>query len=439
MSYAILDVTIVDVEKGCVLPGQTVLIQGDRIVRIGAQGAVEIPQGAEVVLGQGLYLMPSLVDAHVHYFDAPIFGRLMVANGVLLVRDMGMPNEYILPLRDQLNRGEAFGPEMVAVGVILDGDPPMIPPISLGIKTPEDGRAGVRRQAEAGADMIKVYSRLGKDAFLAVLDESRKLGLKVVGHIPDAIYVEDAAAAGLSSCEHFFGFEKLVAKLLGEPVRFDFLGTGAEVDYFMRLSEVRPDDLELVYRRLRASGLSICPTVVISRVGTQFEAIKVGRFKGSEYTSPGLLSMWRLQWSSQGDLPDFIWKNWAQMVVGLNRAGVPLMVGTDLMVPGILPGISVHEEMAIWQEVGIPPAEVLRGATIVPAQFMGRGDHLGTICQGKTASMILVRANPLEDVRNAQQIEGVFLKGNYLNRQALDRLLDEAKELARGGDASPAD
>jgi len=130
-------------------------------------------------------------------------------------------------------------------------------------------------------------------------------------------------------------------------------------------------------------------------------------------------------------LPDYIWQNWARMVNGLNRAGVPLMVGTDLMVPGILPGYSVHEEMLIWQEAGIPAADVLRSATLVPAQFMNLGDRLGSIVEGKTASMVLVRANPLQDIRNAQQIEAVFLRGKYFSRSDLDRLLDEARELAR--------
>ena len=106
------------------------------------------------------------------------------------------------------------------------------------------------------------------------------------------------------------------------------------------------------------------------------------------------------------------------------------MVGTDLMVPGILPGFSVHEEMAIWQEAGIAPADVLRSATMVPAQFMGLGDRLGSVSEGKTASLALVRANPLDDVRNAEQIEGVFLRGSYFSRDDLDGLLVEARELA---------
>ena len=107
------------------------------------------------------------------------------------------------------------------------------------------------------------------------------------------------------------------------------------------------------------------------------------------------------------------------------------MVGTDLMVPGIIPGFSVHEEMLIWQEAGILPADILRSATLVPAQFMGLGERLGSISEGMTASMVLVRANPLEDIRNTQEIESVFLRGEYFNRAALDQLLAEAKVLAQ--------
>jgi imidazolonepropionase-like amidohydrolase len=125
------------------------------------------------------------------------------------------------------------------------------------------------------------------------------------------------------------------------------------------------------------------------------------------------------------------WQNWAQMVKEMNKAGIPLMVGTDLSVPGIIPGYSVHEEMVIWQEAGIPPADVLRSATLVPVQFMGLGDHLGTVAKEKTASLVLVKANPLEDIRNAQLVEAVFLRGKYYSRDDLNRLLSEARELAR--------
>ena len=137
-----------------------------------------------------------------------------------------------------------LGPEMIATGSILDGDPPLIPAISLGLRTPEAGRAAVRQQAEAGVDEIKVYSRLDKDVFLAIVDEAQQVGLKVVGHVPDSVYIEDAAAAGLKSSEHLFGFEKVIVKLLGGYVRQTYAGMGSEAGYLQRLGEVDPEELQ---------------------------------------------------------------------------------------------------------------------------------------------------------------------------------------------------
>ncbi len=428
---AILNVTIIDVEGGRAVPGQTVIIVNERIDRIGGQTEVEIPAGADKVDGSGLYLMPGLVDAHAHYFDASTFGRLMIANGVLLVRDMGMPNEYILGLRDQLNRGETLGPEMVTTGAMLDGVPPLIPTISMGVKTPEEGRAAVRQQAEAGVDMIKVYSRLDKDAFLAILDEAEGLGLRVVGHVPDTINLEEAAQAGLKSIEHWNGFEKVIAKLLGEPVEYTFTGIGAGYPYLLRLAEVEPEKLQAFYQRLQTTGVTLVPTVVTFKDFPDVDALDLQSLPNGAYIPQSMFGMWKSLWAGQTEFPAQFWPNWAQMVKEMNQAGIPLMVGTDLMVPGILPGFSVHEEMAIWQEAGISPAEVLRSATSVPAQFLGCGDQLGSITVGKTASMVFLRENPLEDVRNAQQIEGLFLRGQYYSRKDLDRLLEEAKEYAR--------
>jgi imidazolonepropionase-like amidohydrolase len=429
--YAIVDVTVVDVEKGTAVPGQTVLVTDERIDEIGPTKDLGIPEGARTIDGHSLYLMPGLVDAHVHFFDPPVFGRTMIANGVLLVRDVGLPTEEAMELRDELNRGELLGPEMVATGALVDGYPPLIPDISLGVQTPQEGREAVRQQAAAGVDMIKVYSRLDKETFLAIVDEAQKLGIKAVGHVPESVYIEDAAAAGLSSSEHLFGFEKVIAKLLGAPVNLTYVGMGADAGYLLRLNEVKREELQGVYQRLRASGLTVCPTVIVYQTGTRLEAIFAGDFSRSEYISQTVLDIWKTQWSQQSQIGDALWQSWAQMVQQLNQAGIPLMVGTDLVFPGIIPGFAVHEEMAIWQDAGISPADVLQSATIVPAQFMGLDHRLGTIAEGKAASMVLVDANPLEDIRNAQQIKGVFLRGQYLNGEDIERLLVEAKDLAR--------
>lgn len=430
-SHTITGVSVVDVETGIVLPDHTVVIEDGVLQAVRPSGEIRPVRGAHVIDGRGLYLMPGLVDAHVHFFDPASFGRMMIANGVVLVRDMGQPTEQALQMRDALNRGEMLGPEMIVTGAMLDGNPPLIPAISMGLDTPEAARAAVRQQAEAGVDEIKVYARLNKDVFLAILDEAGKAGLKVVGHVPDSISLEDAAAAGMDESEHLFGFEKVIVALLGGHARRTYDGMGSEIDYLQRLGEVNQEELQAVYQRLRASGLTVCPTVVVYKIGTHYEDIKAGEFEGKEYVSPGIFDLWRSQWAAQKDLEDFIWQNWAQMVSELNQAGVPLMIGTDLATPGIIPGDSVHQEMTIWQEAGIPPADILRSATLTPARFMEKDDRLGTVAEGKIASLVLLRANPLEDIRNAESIEAVFLRGQYYSRDDLDRLLDEARELAR--------
>jgi imidazolonepropionase-like amidohydrolase len=364
----------------------------------------------------------------VHFLDASTFGPLMIANGVTLARDTGLPTQSALEVRDALNRGDLLGPEMVATGAILDGYPPIIPLISVGVRTPDEARVAVRQQAAAGVDMIKVYSRLSRDAFLAILDEAKALGLKVVGHVPETVSIEDAAAAGLACSEHFFGFERMIGRLLGGPVRSTYAGMGADAGYFLRLGEVDPQALQGVFGRLRDSGLTVCPTIVTFQAGVHTTQFQSGDFPLDEYISSTVLETWRALWSGQADLPDAIWQSWAKMVRRLNEAGVPLMTGTDLSVPGVIPGFSLHDELAIWQDAGIPAADVLRSATVVPAQFMGLGDRLGSLAEGKTASMVLLRANPLEDIGNARGIEAVFLRGRYFDRAALDRMLKEVRE-----------
>jgi len=429
--YAIVDVTVIDVEAGVARPGRTVLVRDDRVDAIGPADDVSVPSDAVIIDGRGLFLMPGLCDAHVHCVDPEVFGRVMVANGVLFARDMGMPTADILNVKDRLNRGVLIGPELVATGTILDGEPPLIPSVSLGVPTADAARAAVRELAQAGVDMIKVYSRLDGDVFLAALDEAHALGLEVAGHVPDSIPIEQAAAAGLDSSEHFFGFDKLIGRLLGAPVQQHYVGMGVDVVHFLRVGELDPAKLREALDGLRRSGLTVCPTVVTFEVGTRTTQFLSGTFPGSEYVSQTLLETWRSLWAQQTDLPEFVWQTWAHLVVKLHKAGIPLMVGTDLSTPGTLPGSSVHDEMAIWQDAGIPAADILRGATLVPARFMGLDDRLGTIAEGKTASMVLLRANPLDDVRNAREIEAVFLRGRYYDRKTLDRLLEEARDLAK--------
>lgn len=432
--YAITGVGVVDVEKGVVHQDQTVVISGDRIQRVGLRTAVSVGKDLQVIAGHGQFVMPGLVDAHVHFADPPLFARMMIANGVLTVRDLGQPNESALTTRQVLNSGGMPGPEMTVSGWILDGAPPIIAQASLALRTPDEGRAAVRQQAEAGVDHIKVYSKLERDVFLAIVDEASRAGLKPVGHVPESVYVEDAAVSGLRSIEHLHGFGKLLGRLLGEPPVLKSGGIGTDIGFWARLPQVNHGALRAELRRLSATGVAVCPTVVTFKAFADLtEATLSARtYPQSEYVSAVIENYWKAFWvPSQRGLMEKTWPRMADFVAELHRAGVTLLVGTDLLMAGIVPGDSVHQEMALWQEAGIPAADVLRSATIVPSRFMGRDHRVGTVAEGKVASVVLVRANPLENICNARQIEGVFLRGQYYDRNDLDRFLKEARDLAR--------
>ena len=427
---AVVGAAIVDVENGVILENRTVIVSGEKILRIQPLSDKAIPEDAKIIDGRGLFLIPALFDAHVHDMDPATFGPLMISHGILFVRDMGNATPDALALREGSRTGELFGPDMIVTGAILDGDPPSIPQISIPCPTPEAGREAVRAQAAAGVNQIKVYSGLRKDVFLAIADETRKLGLKMVGHIPEAVYIQDAAEAGLSSAEHVFGPGKIIAKLRGDPLHLAPKGMGTDIDYFLRLNEIKRDDFRQALHRIQATGMHICPTLVVFKHMAHLKEILAGDYAMLEYASPFSKELWKNLWGSQppAEFPEALLAGMRDIVRELHLSGIPLMVGTDLLCPGVIPGYSVHEEMALWQDAGISPADILRAATIVPARFLGVDDRLGKIAEGLTASFLLTRENPLKDIRNAAQIENVFFRGRAFDRAELDRLQQDVKK-----------
>ena len=426
--YLITNVAVVDVVAGRVVEPKSVHIVGERIANVG--GGVEIHGDAQVIDGTGLYLVPGLFDAHVHLSASPeTFGPMLIANGVTCVRDTGAPTQAILDLQSRALSGSDLLPQIVCTGAIVDGDPP-IWPFSEACDEPDEARAAVRKLAEAGVDQIKVYSLLKKPVYEAAIAEAHRLGLRVTGHIPLQVSLDEAIAAGQDCVEHFTGFDREIARFTGwrppEDADSPWIGFAAWGAY----PEVTKEQLRDLGRRLKAAGMYQCPTIVVMRgIGRTSDPETANEDPRLAYVPSGTRSFW------SGSRYQKMSTHWGaavthmQAMVGqLHRAGVPLMIGTDLANPYVFAGFSVHEEMELFQEAGIPPVDVLRAATIVPAKFCGVDDELGTIETGKVASLVLVKGNPLDDVRNLSRIEGVFVRGRYFNStQRLD-LLKEVKE-----------
>lgn len=229
----ITHVTVVDTETGKEVQDQTVIIAGDRISDIRAARKAKPPANATVVEGRGKFLIPGLWDMHVHAFTE---GRLdsmfpmFVANGVLGIRDMGtsMPLTAIDHIRKQIANGSLLGPRFVAAGPILDGHPKPMRPTFLAITTPQEGREAVRSLKASGSDIIKVYSWLSRDSFLAIADEANKQNIPFGGHVPFSVSVVEASDAGMKSMEHLYGIA-LACAAREDEIRNELVKGGADL------------------------------------------------------------------------------------------------------------------------------------------------------------------------------------------------------------------
>ena len=431
----ITNVSVVDVGRGAVTPDRAVFVRNGAIEAVGATGAIKPAAGVRVVDGTALYALPGLFDAHVHLNDPDREARLLVANGVLFARDMGGPTDDRLAARARARKGELAGLGLVVTGTILDGSPPYHA-WAAGCDTPEAGRAAVRALRQKGVDQIKVYSRLKPAVYRAILAEAKEQGLKVVGHVPDAVTLAEAAEAGQAGVEHLSRFETLFADLL--PARPGPRGAFAG-GAWERYGELDPG--KLADRLKRVGGVAQCPTLVLHHGQARVPPDARTKAAWAEYVDPPTLAGWTgpvpPQWAEYGRGLTAALPHLGRAVRDQHRAGVPLLVGTDLGNVGVLAGFAVHQEMLLWQEAGVPAPAVLRAATVEPARFLGVGDRYGAVAAGKTASFVLVRKNPLDDVRHAAEIEAVVAGGKLLDRKALDGLLADAREdvLAR----TPAD
>lgn len=422
--YLIKNVSIIDVEKGGILKNKTIIVKEGLINKITSESITNKLEGLKIIDGTGLFIIPGLFDSHVHYLDPEVFGPMFISYGVIFVREMGNVTEGAVTQRDLLNSGKLFGPGMITTGSIIDGNPPVIPEISLACTTNVESREIVRKQLMSGVDEIKVYSRLEKDVFNAIVDECKKNRIKAVGHVPEGVLLEDAARAGLSSSEHFFGFGNVIAKVLNKPPRLQVGGMGNDQDFFLQYPEVKKEILQVELKKISSYGMALCPTLIITKCMANLDEIYNRNYPMLNFISPLLWDIWG-KWQSQKEYMMFfkqIYPYQRYFLKDLYDAEFTLLIGTDLSVAGIIPGYSVHEEMSVWQDAGIPAIDVLRSATLIPAKFMGVDKSLGSIEEGKKASFVLLSDNPLTDINNTQKIEGVFLNGNFFTREEIDEM-----------------
>lgn len=425
---AFVHANVIPMEKEHVLTDQTVIIKNGRIVEIGPSASIKPPDGATAIDAKGKFLIPALSDMHMHLEAKGIFAamapgleitdkdmdfhRLLypyLANGVTLVQVMSALPEHV-PLRDKIKKGELLAPRLV-LSPMMDNDPSAWPPpmVAARVKTATAARQAVIDFKKAGFHRVKVYSFLSEECYRAIVSTAKELGMKVDGHIPQSMSVEQVIEAGQTTIAHS---EEIMKFAKGKY-------TTERIAYFSKL--------------LAKSGTWVTPTLITSRkiianFGNLTEELKRPEIT---YVHPIIQGWWSPEHNLYKPLPPAIQTNiregftfQLQLTKGMHDAGVNLMAGTDTFLPLLVPGFSIHEELAELVGVGLTPYQALRTSTTTPHIYLDEAKDYGTVEKGKIADLVLLEKNPLENIANTKTITGVMVHGQWLSQSTLKKGLD---------------
>jgi imidazolonepropionase-like amidohydrolase len=399
------------------------------------------------VNGRGLYVIPGLWDMHVHVWETDRTFPLFIANGVLGVRNMGGHLDELKRWRAQVVSGELLGPRMVISGPLVDGLNPTHPDHAAVVHDPAEARAIVDSLKENGVDFIKVFDNLTPDEYYAVAEESKKVGLPFAGHLAHGVWASDASTAGQLSIEHLFGSLQESSKNFDEILHLNDSPPASPAEKAARALTLMklevdgfdPERVKNLAELFVKNGTWQVPTLVARRIVP---------FLNDEaaLNDPRLVYISRQDRKEWNELRDrFIKENppefWAlhraayqeELAIAreYHREGVSILGGTDAGGPPfVIPGFDLHNELIALVDAGFTPLEALQSVTLNAAQFLGRADEFGIVANGKAADLVLLDANPLDDIHNTQKIRAVIVQGKYLDRAALDALLAHAKESA---------
>ena len=443
---AFIHATVIDMTGAPPRPEMTVVVEGERIVEIGKTGKVKVPTTARIVDATGKFLIPGLWDMHVHTLigDRPnYFFPLFIANGVTGVREMGasLTFEQINQIRREVAAGKILGPRIFSPGRILDATGGQHPEISVAADTPEQGREFVRSFKQQSADFLKVYDLLSRDVYLSIVDEAKKQGIPWAGHTPFAISAADVSDLGQKSIEHTTGIfisssrdEEVLRKELVETSRTG--NTSLAVRQRIEVKAIGSNDARkeaALFRRFARNGTWQCPTLVVRRSSVLTDENPLLADLRLKYIPLRDRQRWRNIFKGRIARADELegiknrYRRTLEIVGAMYHAKVGILAGTDILNPYLYPGFSLHEELELLVEAGLTPFAALQTATANPAKFFGKEKEFGTIGKGKLADLVLLDANPLEQISNTKRINAVVVNGRFLDRIALDKMLAEVE------------
>lgn len=430
-AVAFANVSLINVESGEVATGRTVVVRGKRVAAI-TDGRGVLPAGTRVVSADGGFLIPGLWDMHTH--SAAMADRELPAHlafGVTGIRNMHTTADTALQLvaaiKRRLAAGTIVGPRFIANGAIVDGPRPAQPG-SVPIPSADAVGRIVDSLAGGGADFIKVYNLLPRESYFALVEAAKRRGIAVVGHVPVTVRAEEAARAGQRSIEHFDGLDfacsthedSIRAEFLAAPSRDAWYRRGAQLTASWSAERCAP-----AVTAFAAARTWQVPTLAVAWAEAFGDSLLLDSAAMAS-VAPAVAERWRVMAADTTHGPDPAAPDrldQARALVRLMRAArVPMLAGTDVGNPFVIPGWSLHHELELLVGAGLTPLEALQTATLNPARFFAATDSLGTIAPGKLADLVLLERNPLDDIRHSRTIRGVMIDGRWHDRAALDRL-----------------
>ncbi|AGH49694.1 exported amidohydrolase family protein [Sphingomonas sp. MM-1] len=449
--------TIVDVEHARTLADQAVVTRGGDIVATGPDAKVARSwQAKRSIDATGRFLIPGLWDMHMHFGGGPELIEenkallpLYIAHGITTIRDCAGDMPYdVLAWRDEIARGTLAGPTLLTSGPKIEG----IKPIwkgTLEVGSQAEVDAAIARLKGLKVDFVKITdSTLKPELFLYAVSQAKAAGLRTSGHIPMALTVGQAVNAGISSIEHLdYAFKAGVkdeARIAADFAagRIDRAEANRELD-----AGFDPATAMAAYRTFAAKGVFVTPTLNGSRVLAWLDSDTHADDAYLAYIGPKLRKTydWRIQRAAQADAARIAARHdhfdrMAATLPMLRDAGVTIIAGTDA---GFLnsfnyPGIGLHDELSLFVAKGLTPADALSAATRAGPAWFGRLDRYGSVTPGKAADLVLLDANPLQDIAATRAIETVILRGEVHDRADLDRMLAEARAKVAAWNAAEA-
>lgn len=431
---ALVHATVIDATGAPPLPDRTIVVDGDRIAALGPSDEVAVPADARVLDATGMHVLPGLWDMHVHVFDdehLPLF----LINGVTGMRHMGAAPVHHR-WREQLVANQLLAPRTVLASRIIDGPNPLRPN-SIAVGDEQEAREAVRQSQRDGADFLKVYNLVPRQAYFALADEARTRGIPFVGHVPLGVTVAEAAEAGQASLEHLEGVlpatsgqaDELHRRLAALDVR-GFDDMWEQHGLIQQAVDTHdPARARELYARFAALGTWHVPTLAVLQAGAYAGSDAFPLAEYLPYIPAQLRKLWEMAQNWRKTAEDRakaarLFDHQLRIAGELHEAGVPLMAGTDTFVPGF----SLHDELALLVRAGLTEMAALQSATRQPARYLGLSDAFGTVAEGKAADLILLGADPLEDIGNTRDVRAVLLGGKLFDAAELDRMRASTEE-----------